>query len=111
MKETDEIKDDFTEFAQLAGMLRATDLSAESRVRSTLKNRLLGKTAPEARGGAFHGWGWGLPAAALAAGLLFFVPHKQKAPAASYAAYEIHMDKYDVCGRQGLKDYLAGPAF
>lgn len=112
MTETDPTKDIPGEYAKLAGILRAADYSGESRVRNSLKNRLLNQAAPAARRAAFRGWRFPAAAAALAAiALLFIIPHKKTQPPVSYAAYETPTDAYSVCGRQGLKDYLPRPAF
>ena len=112
MTENDEEKDNFGEFENLAAVLRATDLSGKSKVRESLKARLLNRDIEEKK--PFFSWRWALPvaAAAMAALILAVVlPHKNNADRAYSASYNIPTDSYGDCGRQGLKDYQAAPRF
>lgn len=102
-------KEEFGEYEKLADMLRTIDLSDKSKVRDSLKNRLLSKTAEQRK--SFHPWRWLLPAVAAAAAALLVtvnIGHKKAGEETPYyqvpdAGYDI----YGVCGRQGLKDYLS----
>ena len=106
------MSEEFKEFGGLAERLRRTDLSAESRVKNTLRESLLDRAErPRKRAPALA---WLLPAAAAAA--LFFIvgPRPEKAapePAAYAAAYSLPDDGFGACGRQGLADYQAEGRF
>jgi hypothetical protein len=97
------------EFPGLDARLRRADFSGESRVKDSLKERLLAKA--EKRSGRRPVM-WLLPAAALAAALIVMNVRREtprgEAPAASY---NLPTDGYGECGRQGLADYMAGERF
>ena len=113
MTEKDPIKDDFSEYGRLEKLLKETDLSGKSKVRDSLKNRLISKAAQrEAR--SFFRRAWLAPAAAAALAALALtinITHKRPEAPAYDQAYAIPSDAYGDCGRQGLSDYLSVPRF
>ena len=101
------------EFKNLSALLRATDHSGKSKVRDSLKDRLLNRPAKEETTTSIR-WAWLFPAAAAAVaalGISVFLPHRRAAAPDYSAAYATNADAYGECGRQGLKDYLSGPRF
>ncbi len=88
------------EFPGLAERLGRADFSAESRMKSALKARLLAKAERRGRRTPFL---WLLPAAALAAALIMVnVRHKPRPSTAPASSYDLPSDGYGACGRQGL---------
>lgn len=106
------MSEDFKEFGGLAERLRRTDLSAESRVKDTLRESLLDRAERPRRRAPALAW---LLSAAAAAGLFFmFRPRPQRAEhqAVLYAAaYSLPDDGFAQCGRRGLGDYQADSRF
>ena len=106
--------ENFEEFGRLPSILRAADHSGKSKVRDSLKERLLNRAAQEEKK-ILPKWNWLFPVAATALAALavaVLAPHKQVViPVAYSSAYDVPADNYGDCGRQGLKDYLAGPRF
>lgn len=97
------------DMGRLEQKLRRADFSGESRVRDTLRERLLDPEArPRRRAPALA---WLVPAAAAAALLLVFSPRHKPAPAAYGQSYSLPDDGYGACGRRGLQDYGAGEKF
>lgn len=100
---------EFGEFPGLAERLRRADFTGESRVRESLKERLLAKAEKRSRRGVFV---WLVPAAALAAVMIMLAVRHEPLPAGTLAAsYDLPADGFAECGRQGLGDYLAASRF
>ena len=105
--------ENFEEFGRLPAILRAADLSGRSKVKDSLKERLLNR-AGQAEKNASPRWQWLFPVAAMALAALavsVIVPRKPVVLPDNSAAYEMPADNYGECGRQGLNDYLSGPRF
>lgn len=100
---------EFKEFGGLADRLKRSDFSGESRVRNTLRERLLDRA--EARRRRVPAFAWLLPAAAAAVLLLW--PRGQEVPVTLAAApgYELADDGYSQCGRRGLGDVYGAARF
>ncbi|MEI7529547.1 MAG: hypothetical protein WCK76_11475 [Elusimicrobiota bacterium] len=108
----DKTKEDFGEYSQLAETLRGLDFSVESGICNPLKNRLLGKTAPETRRFVLPRWLLPAASAALAAAALTVVIlHRRPEAPGAYLSYNPPFDSYSDCGRQGLQDYQSVPRF
>lgn len=113
MMETEHKEESFGEHERLAAILRTTDLSGRSKIRHSLKNRLLSKAVREERK-TFIQWKWLTPAIAAGfAALILTVNIGRKEPRqpASYQTPEAGQNIYGECGRQGLEDYLSAPRF
>lgn len=103
---------EFKEFGGLADRLRRADLSAESRVRNTLRESLLDRG--EARRRRVPAYAWLLPAVAAAALFVMFGPGRESAAPATAApasSYGLPDDGYGACGRMGLEDFQAGERY
>lgn len=103
---------DFREFGGLADRLKRSDFSGESRVKNTLRERLLDRA--ETRRRRVPAFAWLLPAAAAAVLFVMFGPGRKAAEpeAAAYAsAYNLPDDGYGACGRTGLEDFQAGERY
>ena len=113
MTEKNSKEENFGEYGRLAAILRATDLSGKSKIRHSLKNRLLSKTAREEKQ-SFSPWKWLLPAIATSLAVLTLtvnIGHKKAEQPAYYQAPDAGYNIYGNCGRQGLVDYLSVPRF
>jgi len=105
--------EEFGEFTGLAGLLGRIDPSAQSRVRDSLKERLLNRAAERARPRPFARL-WLLPAAAAVLAALFLTTDiRRGAPAAAayLPSYDVPSDGYAECGRRGLGNYLSETRF
>ncbi|MBU2572760.1 MAG: hypothetical protein KKH28_01615 [Elusimicrobia bacterium] len=113
MTENNPIKDAFGEYERLAAILRETDLSGKSKIRHSLKNRLLSKAAGKERR-FFSPRKWLLPAIAATLAVLALtvnIGHQEAEQPAYYQVPEAGYNIYGSCGRQGLNDYLSVPRF
>ncbi len=114
MTEKDYKEEDFGEYERLAAILRTTDLSGRSKIRHSLKNRLLSKAAREGRK-SFSQWKWLIPVTATALTALALAVnigrYKEAELPVYYQAPEAGYNIYGNCGRQGLADYLSAPRF
>ena len=100
----------YGEYGQLAAILGKAGFLGESRIKVSLKRRLLVKAKKK----NFAFGKWLIPAAAAALAALFLTVNlkdKEITGPAYYPAYETASDAYAACGKQGLKDYLSGPRF
>ncbi|HBB68317.1 MAG: hypothetical protein A2X28_01570 [Elusimicrobia bacterium GWA2_56_46] len=110
---TDFKEENFGEHNRLAVILRATDFSSKSKIKISLKNRLLSKAANEEKR-SFTIWAWLLPAAAVTLAALMLtvnINHKEVEQSPYYQAPDADYNIYGNCGRQGLEDYLSAPRF
>lgn len=111
MKENETL-DNSEEFGRLAGILRATDLSGKSKVRASLKERLLAAKQEEK---SFPPWKWLIPAGAAAMAALVTAiglgGHRAAGQQVSYQAPDAGYNVYAECGRQGLEDNMSAPRF
>jgi len=99
------------EFGRLAAILRNTDLSGKSKVRESLKERLLAAKEEEK---SYSPWRWFIPAAAVAMAALVMaigLGRGRTAQPAFYQAPDAGYNIYGDCGRQGLEDNISTPRF